>query len=51
MPAYMVDLDVQCTEGGCTKRATVMVRNARGEEVRRCCAKHGKQLVDALNEA
>lgn len=49
MTAYSVDLDVECSETGCTRRATVEVRNSRNEPIRKTCKRHGELLVIYLN--
>lgn len=48
MTAYQVPLDSpDCT---CGRKAVVMVRNGRNEDVRPCCKRCGTELVDHLNE-
>lgn len=50
MPAYMVDLDHDCSQGGCQKRAQVQVRNASNGTIGDYCRPHGAQLVKRLND-
>ena len=50
MPRYYHQpLDVACSEVGCAKRATHMVRDARRGEMRPCCKRHADLLVAHLN--
>lgn len=50
MPAYMVDIDHDCAQGGCQKRAQVQVRNATNGTIGDYCRPHGAQLVTRLND-
>lgn len=51
MNFYVVSIVQPCTEDKCDRNATVVVRNSRNEEIRKCCTYHGNRLARKLNDA
>lgn len=50
VPAYLIELDHECHQEGCTQRATVKVRNTWNADMGDFCLKHGRKQVAALNQ-